>query len=221
VIYENLFTFLIKMNYTRISIVILALMLAILPLSSMGGVSPTQQNPTAVSGSNNVVMAPDINVLHNVTIAPTTLPSYTYYYGTANTACNITSGDWTSIFANVFNDRSIISYNFSANTTEFLIIFDITYTGLNPFGMTYVHALSQEGNLSVAHERAAFWTVANKTSLIKGYTNWEALNHGGWPGFSWSRIKVLPINVTYEYTGIMVAVVLSVFVLYFVFNRRK
>lgn len=209
------------MKFIHVSIVILALMVIILPLSSMAGVSSNMQAPTDMPGANSVMVSPYVNPLQNVTEAPSTLPSYTYYYGPANTACNITSADWTNIFANVFNDRSIISYNFSANTTEFLIIFDITYTGLNPFGLTYVHALSQQGNLSVSHERAAFWTVANKTSLISGYTNWEALNHGAWPGFSWSRIKVLPINLTYEYTGIMIAVVISVFALYFVFNRRK
>ncbi len=209
------------MKLIRISLAIVILMLAIISIAPLATASVNNHGQNEMLDSHSATATPFVNELQNVTTAPSTLPSYTYYYGTANTACNITSGDWSNIFSNVFNDRSIISYNFSANTTEFLIIFDITYTGLNAFGLVYVHALSMEGNLSVAHERAAFWNVANKTSLIKGYTNWEALNHGGWPGFSWSRIRVLPTNLTYEYVGIMVVVVGSIFAMYFVFNRRK
>ncbi len=219
-IYENSFTLLITMRSKNLSMAVLILALVLLPVASFAGSVSTGTSVSSQT-AQNLNVNPQVNQLQNVTTAPSTLPYSIYYYGPSNTECNITSGDWNSIFANVFNNRSIISYNFSSNTTEYLIVFDITYTGLNPFGLSYVNALSTEGNLTVANERAAFWKVANDTSMIKGMTNWYVLNHGGWPGFSWSRLKQLPTNLTEEYTGIMVAIVASVFVLYFVFNRRK
>ena len=215
-IYDILFIHPVRMKsiYLVIAVIIIALMVT--PIMSNAG---TVNTGTSSHGSQMTVNN-YVNKLENVTTPPSTFPTVKYYYGN-DKSCAITTSDWTSIFTNVFDDRSIIAYNFSSNSTQYLIVFDITYQGLNPYGVEYVNALSHTGNLSKKHELEAFWKTANETSLVSGYTNWKALSAGAFPGFSWSRPKILPNYLTEEYVGAMVAVVVSVFVLYFVFNRRK
>jgi hypothetical protein len=206
------------MKYIYVLVALVVAVLFIVPTISAQGIGSSQSENSKAQVQS---VSPMTNELQNVSQPPTVLPSYLYYYGAHNQSCNITSTDWTDIFATVFDDRGIINYNFSSNSTQYLIVFDVSYKGLNPYGIEYVDALSQIGNLSKANEMKAFWETANKTSLVKGYTNWQALKAGAFPGFSWSTPKILPSNVTNEYVGIMVALIISVFVLYFVFNRRK
>ena len=204
-----------KSIYIVIALAIITLMAT--PMAgniSLGSTSPAHVQSAPIQASNYA------NKLQNVTTPPSTFPTVKYYYGNGS-SCSITTSEWTSIFKNVFDDRSIVAYNFSANSTQYLIVFDITYTGLNPYGVQYVNALSHTGNLSKKNELRAFWMTANGTSCVSGYTNWKAISAGAFPGFSWSKPKILPNYVTEEYVGVMVAVVASVFALYFVFNRRK
>ena len=178
---------------------------------NMGIQTPTSSN----------LNSPFVSKLQNITLPPTSLPAVTYYYGIDGQHQTITSPAWSSILKNVFDNKTIISYNFANNTTQALILFDITYTGLNPYGLQYVVALSQIGPLSISNEQKAFWLTANKSSMVSGYTNWNALNAGAYPGFSWSKPKILPFSLTEEYFAIFGVIIGSIFVLYFVFNRRK
>ncbi len=178
-------------------------------------------NSTAKSADNAINASPQVSKLQNITLPPSNLPVISYYYGTGDLHYTITSTDWASILTNVFDNSSIITYSFANNTTQALILLDITYTGLNPYGVEYVAALSQVGKLDKANEIKAFWLTANKSSQIPGLTNWQALNLGAYPGFSWSKPKVVPFSTSYEYAIILIAIVASVFVMYFVFNRRK
>ncbi|MHB1507396.1 MAG: hypothetical protein ACYCUZ_05005 [Cuniculiplasma sp.] len=173
----------------------------------------------AVTGNNQAI--PMTTKLDNITIPPQSLPSVTYYYGNQGGHQTITTPEWNSILKNVFDNKTIISYDFANNTTQALILFDITYTYMNPYGNEYVAALGQIGPLNTANEQKAFWMTANKSSQVSGYSNWGALNVGAYPGFSWSKPQILPSYLTEEYFAIFGAVVASIFVLYFVFNRRK
>ncbi|MGP6294306.1 hypothetical protein [Caldiplasma sukawensis] len=174
-----------------------------------------------VNNSTNVSAKSYNSPLTNITLPPATLPTIKYYYGQSQSEVQITTTDWNNIFKNVFDNSSIISYNFSSNATQDLIIFDVSYTTLNPYGMEYVLALSQVGGLSVQNETKAFWLTANQSSQIKGMTNWQALNAGAYPGFSWSKPKVIPQSLTDEYIVIMLILIASIFVAYFILNRRR
>ncbi|CAC12228.1 hypothetical membrane protein [Thermoplasma acidophilum] len=181
------------MRFKLITALILALALLSLPAVSMAS-TPTLPPP------------------------PSSLPSITYYYG--STHYSITQTEWNSFFSDVIDNKSLISYNWTNVSTQDLIVFDLSYTGLNPYGLELVVALSQIGFPSVQNMTKAFISIENKPSQISGYTNIQALDAGAYPGFSFSKPVV---NHTGEYIGIGVIVVLfaSIFVLYYVFNRRK
>lgn len=164
--------------------------------------------PTAVSASTPQLNPP-----------PSSLPAVTYY--TSSTHYTITTTEWSSFFTGVIDNRSIVSYNWSANATQDLIVFDLSYSGLNSYGLALVSALSNTGFPSVENFTKAFWAVANETSAVSGHSNLQALNSGAYPAYSWSTPKVHTAAQNYYYAGIVMAIVAAVFVLYFVFNRKK
>ena len=155
----------------------------------------------------------------NLSQPPASLPAITYYTNTSH--YTITTNQWDSFIYNVIDNNSFVKYNCSKNATQQLILFDLSYSGLNPYGMELVVALSKIGFPDVHNMTKAFFATANQTSQIPGFTNIQALNAGAYPGFSWSQPKVhTPIQNYYE-AGIVVAIIAATFVLYFVFNRKK
>ncbi len=150
---------------------------------------------------------------------PGTLPAVTYY--TSDNHYTITTTEWNTFFTSVIDNTSIVSYNWSANATQDLILFDLSYNGLNSYGLEIVNALGSIGFPSVANFTKAFWAVANKTSAVNGLTNHQALNAGAYPAFSWSKPKVHTSTQNTYYAGLIIAIIAATFVLYFVFNRKK
>ncbi len=151
---------------------------------------------------------------------PANLPSVTYYTPSGS-YYTVTSGEWGTFFTSVIDNRSIVSYNWTANATQDLIVFDLSYTGMNYYGLQLVLALSGIGFPSLANMTKAFWQVANQSSKVSGYTNIQALNVGAYPGFSWSTPKVHTLRQNEYYAGSIVAIIAAVFVLYYIFNRKK
>jgi hypothetical protein len=158
---------------------------------------------------------------------PSTLPSFTYYVDGTNSHYTISSSNWTLFFSNVLDNTSIVSgYNWSSNTTQDLVVFDLSYTGLNYFGLQLVGALSSL-NLTptAANFTKAFLKIENEKSLVKysgsTLTNIRALQLGAFPGFTWGYARVNPLYVDYRDAGILIAILASMFILYYVFNRRK
>ncbi|WP_443338987.1 hypothetical protein [Cuniculiplasma thermophilum] len=198
----------------------ISIFLAMIVVGISLAVSPMQVQSES-TGAKIPVAINDVSKLQNITAPPASLPVITYYYGTSGQHYTITSTDWTTILSNVFDNRTIITYGFANNTTQALILLDITYTGLNPYGVEYIGALSHVGILNKTNEIKAFWMTANQSSQIPGLTNWQALNEGAYPGFSWSKPQVVPYSVSDEYAVILIVIAASVFVMYFVFNRRK
>lgn len=150
---------------------------------------------------------------------PSSLPSVTYY--TSSSHYTITTTEWVSFVSSVIDNKSIVSYNWTANATQDLIMFDLSYSGLNYYGLQLVNALSGIGFPDVANFTKAFWKVANLTSKVSGLTNIQALNAGAYPGFSWSTPKVHTTQQNEYYAGSVIAIIAAVFVLYYVFNRKK
>ncbi|AKA48209.1 hypothetical protein IX51_02820 [uncultured archaeon] len=150
---------------------------------------------------------------------PSSLPAVTYY--TSDNHYTITTTEWNAFFSSVIDNKSIVSYNWSSNATQELIVFDLSYLGINSYGLQLVNALSGIGFPSVANFTKAFWAVANKTSSVNGLTNHQALNAGAYPAFSWSKPKIHTPTQNYYYAGIIIALIAATFVLYFVFNRKK
>lgn len=152
---------------------------------------------------------------------PSTLPGFTYYIeGSQGVHYTITDLEWKELFKDIIDNSSYVSFNWSTNLTQYLIIFDLSYTGLNPYGMQFVLALSTIGFDSVANMSKAFNMTRNEPSQISGYTNIQALNSGAYPGFSWS-VPIKKANNNDLYYGILIGIAASIVVLYFVFNRKK
>lgn len=160
-----------------------------------------------------------------ISLPPATLPAYTYYINGTENHYTITSSEWSGMFTSVFNNRTLITYNWANNTTEDLILFDLSYTGLNSFGREFISALSFVGAPSAQNYTKAFENVKNLNSLVQSggstMTNLQALNTGAYPGFSWSQPKVKSLTSEYQDAAIIGAIIAATFVLYFYFNRRR
>ncbi len=161
----------------------------------------------------------------NLGLPPATLPVVTYYINGTSDHYTISTPQWQLLFSEVIDNRSIVSYNWSQNASQDLIVFDLSYTGLNPFGVQLISALSYIGSPTIANFTLALHRVAGANSLVQSggntLTNIQALNAGAFPGFSWSQPQVKSLSAEYRDAGIIVAIIIATFVLYFVFNRKR
>ncbi len=148
------------------------------------------------------------------------LPSISYWVN-PDQHYTITTTEWQNFFKDVIDNNTYVTFNWTKNTTQDLIIFDLSYTGLNPYGLQIVVSLSKIGFPTVQNMTLAFNQTKNLPSQISGYTNIQALDAGAYPGFSWSVPITNNVNITYEKYGVIVILALSVVVLYYIFNRKK
>ena len=156
----------------------------------------------------------------NISPPPASLPVQLYYTNTTHYTIN--AYDWNQIISTVLDNTSLVSYPWANNLTQALVFFDITYTGMNPFGLEFIVALSKEGGSPTTQNATiAFNSIENMPSKVSGYTNIQALDAGAYPGFSWSKPVDKPGILEEEYFIVLIAIVASVFVMYFVFNRRS
>jgi hypothetical protein len=171
-----------------------------------------------------LVMGPAIATASAPTLTPppATLPSITYYVNPNDgTHYTITTPEWDNFLADIIDNKSYVSYNFTLDVYQPLIVFDLSYSGLNYYGGQFVKALSHIGFPSVQNMSLAFNQTKNLESQINGYTNIQALDAGAYPAFSWSLPPVHSTSTEYEEIGSIVALVGVIFVLYFIFNRKK
>ncbi len=150
---------------------------------------------------------------------PATLPSIPYSYNGVN--YTISSTNWTNFFNGVIDNHKYVTYNWSGISTQDSIIFDMNYTGLNPYGAELVNALSNTGSPTVSNMTTAFKAIENHSSMVKGYTNIKALDAGAYPGFSFSKPAIQPLMVEVGEYGAIIAIIAGMIALYFVFNRKK
>jgi hypothetical protein len=167
-----------------------------------------------------MVMAPFASSASPVTLpaAPTSLPSVHYNYRGTNET--ISGTDWATFFSNVIDNTHYVKYSFNTST-QCLIVYDLSYTGMNAYGLQFINALSGIGTPTLKNMTLAFNETKDMSSQVKGYTDIEALNAGAYPGFSFSKPVVKPLSTEYMYIGILVAIVAGMIVLYYVFNRKK
>ncbi len=157
-------------------------------------------------------------------LPPSSLPTMSYY--TANgTSYSVNTTLWSELFFDVIDNSSYVSYNWSANNTQYLIVFDLSYTGLNAYGLQFISSLSSVGSPTIDHYKIAFNMTKNMHSLAKDngrqVTNIVALDYGAFPGFSWSTVNIKSNLTEYRNIGIVVAILAAMVVLYFYFNRKK
>lgn len=150
---------------------------------------------------------------------PSSLPGISYLYD--GVLQNITASDWTTFITDVYENKTYVSYNWTQNATQDLILFDLSYTGLNSYGLDVIKALSAVGGPSLSNFTKAFTSTKNDQSQIQGYTNIQALNGGAYPGFSWSVPKVKKPEYQDIFLASIVGIVAVIFVLYFIFNRKR
>lgn len=160
-----------------------------------------------------------------LSLPPATLPAVTYYINGTENHFTISNPQWQVLFTDVINNKTIVSYNWTQNATEDLIVFDLSYSGLNPFGIDLISALSSIGSPTAENFTKALNKVANADSQVqsgsKTLTNIQALDSGAYPGFSWSQPRVKSLSAEYRDAAIVGAIIAATFVLYFYFNRRK
>ncbi|HLH85257.1 MAG TPA: hypothetical protein VKU79_00110, partial [Thermoplasmataceae archaeon] len=160
-----------------------------------------------------------------LSLPPSSLPTYTYYINGTSNHYTITDSEWNTFFTDIIDNKTYVTYNWSSNATQDLIIFDLSYSGLNYYGMQWVVQLSQIGSPSLANMSKAFNATKDLQSLVSSgghyLTDIQALNAGAYPGFSWSHPRVPSMTTEYRNIGIIVVIVVSMFILYYVFNRKK
>jgi len=108
------------------------------------------------------------------------------------------------------------------------IFFDSSLKGLNPYGADFVNALSRytseefENNVFLVLSKT-FNDTANMDSDRDGYTNIEELGKGTYPGDPKSYPGQGEKSFWEENEGYIIILVLiaSIFVLYFVFNKES
>ncbi len=168
-----------------------------------------------------VAFLPSVAVASTPTLSPPsgTLPSETYYYGV--THYTVTDSDWRAFFTSVYDNSSYVSYNWGNNTTQYLILFGLSYKGMNPYGLQILVALSSIGFPTLKNMTIAFNKTKNMASQVSGYSNIQALNAGAYPGFTWSVVKVKPQSTVLLEVTIIGIIMAATFVLYFVFNRKR
>ena len=175
-----------------------------------------------------LVMVPAISTA-SPTLAspPSTLPTEKYYYyNTTSHNCmeyNVTGSGWHTFFSKVIDNHKYVKYDWANVTTQYSIIFDQNYSGLNYYGAEFISALSSTGSPTVKNMTVAFEGIEKKSSLVDlgKYTNIKALNTGAYPGFSFSKPAIKPLVSEYEDFGIIAAIIAGMIVLYFIFNRKK
>ena len=167
-----------------------------------------------------MIMAPFASSASTPTLppAPSSIPSITYYHN--GTKESVTASNWVSFFTDVIDNRTYVKYDFNLST-QYLIVYDLSYTGMNPYGLQFIQALSTIGSPTMKNMTQAFKNTETENSQVKGYTNIEALDAGAYPGFSFSKPIVKPISTQYMYVGIIVAIIAGMIALYYVFNRKK
>ncbi len=134
----------------------------------------------------------------------------------------ITDSIWKQTIYPVLYSKTITSYNWSSDSNHTYIFFDYSLKGLNAFGVQFVFALEKYNNITFATVTDALLYVKNLPSLIPGYTFGQLLNMGVLPGFSSVTIKHAQqtpfyLSIPFIFLIVMIA---SVFILYFVFNKK-
>ena len=167
-----------------------------------------------------MIMAPFTSSASTVTLppAPSSLPAVEYNYNGTNES--VTGSDWISFFSNVIDNTHYVKYSFNTST-QYLIVYDLNYTGMNPYGLQFIQALSTIGTPTLKNMTLAFNDTKDQSSQVKGYTNIKALDAGAYPGFSFSKPMIKPLSEDYEAIGIIVAIIAGMIALYYVFNRKK
>ncbi len=108
------------------------------------------------------------------------------------------------------------------------IFFDKALKGLNPYGLDFIKVVEESTYEQFQHNvfiplSNALNKTANLDSDHDGYTNIVELNNGTLPGFADSHPGMNKKTYWEQYGGYIIigVLMLSVFVLYFVFNRES
>ncbi len=146
--------------------------------------------------------------------------SYHTFTGYNNT---ITDTEWLSVVYPIIYSANFSTYNWNDSPLKNYILFDYSLTGLNPYGAEFIEALETIGNFTSANVTLAFKQIANLDATGDGYTNQQKLDAGALPGFYNSTPGSFSIPTTRSTYGYIFggAVIASVIILYFVFNRKK
>ncbi len=141
---------------------------------------------------------------------------------------DITGKMWaTSIIPYV--EGRINGYNWEQHPDKSqYIFFDKALKGLNPYGLDFVNAMSSATYEQFKKDMFVVLSMAlNKTANMDsdhdGYTNLYELEHGTLPGFADSHPGMNKKTYWQANGGYIVigALMLSIFVLYFVFNKES
>ncbi len=150
-------------------------------------------------------------------------PTITVYFSDGSTT-NITDKQWVEIFPVV--QGRISGHDWSGRMGE--MFFDKSLKGLNPFGIDFIrgleeHTLNEWNNNYARVVIEALNYTYDLDSDGDGYTNYEELQAGTLPGYADSHPGMTQEEFWGQYEGwvIIGVLIVSVFVLYFVFNREK
>ena len=151
-------------------------------------------------------------------------PTITLYFSDGKHA-NITGKIWSgTVFPIIIG--VIKSYNWEKKIKY--LFFDKSLKGLNPYGLDFVRAMEEytyddyQNNFTKI-VNGALKETANLDSDGDGYTNSQELNAGTYPGDPNDHPGKKVTEGIEKYTGYIIlgVLIISVFILYFVFGREK
>lgn len=151
-------------------------------------------------------------------------PTITLYFADGNST-EITGKVWAATIFPIV-EAYIHSYDWSKKIRY--LFFDKSLKGLNPYGLDFVRAI--ESHTISEYDTNFYKVITNSINQIKdldsdgdGYTNNEELNAGTYPGDPNDHPGKEGEKFWDEYGGyiILISIIASIFVLYFVFNREK
>ncbi len=152
-------------------------------------------------------------------------PTITIIFSDGKVA-DITGKMWSTTILPYVEGR-ITGYNWENNASKSqYIFFDKSLKGLNPYGLDFVKAMEtatyEQFKKNIFEVLAmALNKTANMDSDHDGYPNIVELNAGTLPGFADSHPGANKKTFWEEYGGYIIisVLIISVFVLYFVFNK--
>ncbi len=151
-------------------------------------------------------------------------PTITLYFADGKST-NITGKVWASTVFPIV-EGMITQYNWASKIKY--LFFDSTLKGLNPYGVDFVRAI--EKHTYAEYENNFYRVVGDALAATNstdsdgdGYTNQQELEAGTYPGNPDSYPKSHEQQFWEEYQGwiVLISIIASIFVLYFVFNREK
>lgn len=134
---------------------------------------------------------------------------------------------WKGDIYTALYDREVSRHEWDKDSNKDYVFFDKSLRGLNVFGIDFVNSLKhvlmerRDKNVSVIYAKEALMRILYVDSDNDGYINKDELDVGSLPGFDDDTPPMHKKDEFYVWIryGIIIGIIASIFVMYFVFRK--